>query len=134
MGTGEYLMNVARQCNVEDQVRIVGSKKHDEVFEWLDSLDIYVQSSYQEGLCRAIIEAMSRALPVICSNTGGNFELIDKDYIFECGDYKTLAKLIEKIRPNLSEQARKNFEHSKDYEKNMLDERRQKFFKEFVNS
>lgn len=134
MGTGDYLMEIAKKCGVEDQIRILGVKRHDQVFKWLDSLDIYIQPSYQEGLCRAIIEAMSRALPVICSDTGGNFELVDRDYIFECGDYKRIAFLIEKMRNDLIGQAKKNFEHSKEYEKKVLDERRQLFFKEFVNS
>lgn len=134
IGSGDYLKQVAKECNVEDQVKIIGSIPHNKVFDWLDSLDVYVQSSYQEGLCRAIIEAMSRALPVVCSDAGGNYELIDRNFIFDCGDYQTLCTKLLVIQNHLPEQAERNYLHSKDYEKKVLDKRRHEFFMEFINS
>ncbi len=132
LGTGERLLNLAKELNVENQVRILGAYPHDKVFEWFDNLDIYVQSSYQEGLCRSIIEAMSRALPVVCSDIGGNYELVCRDYIFPCGDCKSLSEKIQEIIPDMKAQARINFEHSKDYDKSVIDERRRIFFKSFI--
>jgi len=134
VGKGDYLKRLSKQLGVSDQVKILGALPHDKVFEWLDSIDIYVQSSYQEGLCRAIIEAMSRACPVVCSNAGGNYELISRDYIFECGDYNTLAQKLIDIIPNMAKEAEDNFEKSKRYDKQVLDERRKKFFLEFINA
>ncbi len=133
MGTGQELIKLAESLGVKDEVKVIGAVPHSKVFEWLDSLDIYIQPSFQEGLCRAIIEAMSRGLPVVCSNTGGNYELIDNDYIFDCGDYNKLSSLLIDIQGHLSEQSKKNFEESKKYEKSMLDSRRKAFFREFVN-
>lgn len=69
--------------HLEDCVSILGAKPHSEVFSWLDSIDIYVQPSFMEGLCRSIVEAMSRACPVICTNVGGNYELVSSDCLFE---------------------------------------------------
>lgn len=133
MGTGQELIKLAESLGVKDEVKVIGAVPHSKVFEWLDSLDIYIQPSFQEGLCRAIIEAMSRGLPVVCSNTGGNYELIDNDYIFDCGDYKKMSSLLIDIQDHLSEQSKKNFEESKKYEKSMLDSRRKTFFRKFVN-
>lgn len=133
MGTGQELIKLAESLGVKDEVKVIGAVPHSKVFEWLDSLDMYIQPSFQEGLCRAIIEAMSRGLPVVCSNTGGNYELIDNDYIFDCGDYNKMASLLIDIQDHLSEQSKKNFEESKKYEKSMLDSRRKAFFREFVN-
>lgn len=133
MGTGQELIKLAESLGVKDEVKVIGAVPHSKVFEWLDSLDIYIQPSFQEGLCRAIIEAMSRGLPVVCSNTGGNYELIDNDYIFDCGDYKKMSSLLIDIQNHLSEQSKRNFEESKKYEKSMLDSRRKAFFREFVN-
>lgn len=133
MGTGQELIKLAESLGVKDEVKVIGAVPHSKVFEWLDSLDIYIQPSFQEGLCRAIIEAMSRGLPVVCSNTGGNYELIDNDYIFDCGDYNKMSSLLIDIQDHLSEQSKKNFEESKKYEKSMLDSRRKAFFREFVN-
>lgn len=133
MGTGQELIKLAESLGVKDEVKVIGAVPHSKVFEWLDSLDIYIQPSFQEGLCRAIIEAMSRGLPVVCSNTGGNYELIDNDYIFDCGDYNKMSSLLIDIQDHLAEQSKKNFEESKKYEKSMLDSRRKVFFREFVN-
>lgn len=133
MGTGQELIKLAESLGVKDEVKVIGAVPHSKVFEWLDSLDMYIQPSFQEGLCRAIIEAMSRGLPVVCSNTGGNYELIDNDYIFDCGDYNKMSSLLIEIQDHLSEQSKKNFEESKKYEKSMLDSRRKAFFREFVN-
>lgn len=132
VGSGEYLRKVAKEYNVSEMVNILGPIKHEMVFPWLDHLDLYIQSSYQEGLCRSIIEAMSRALPVICSDTGGNKELIDSKYIFACGDYYKLAALMEDITRDMKEQAIRNFNESKNYEKSVLDSRRKEFFKAFI--
>lgn len=132
VGTGNHLRKESKKYGVADVVDIIGPIKHDQVFSWLDKLDFYIQPSYQEGLCRSIIEAMSRALPVICSDTGGNKELIDSKYIFDCGDYYKLAALMEDITRDMKEQAIRNFNESKNYEKSVLDSRRKEFFKAFI--
>ena len=80
-GDQKYLQKLINKYNLQEQVKILGVKKHDEVFNWLNGIDIYIQPSYQEGLCRSIVEAMSVACPVICTDTGGNKELIDNKFI-----------------------------------------------------
>lgn len=132
IGKGERLHKLVDELKLNDQVKFMGAKPHNEVFDWLDNIDVYVQPSYQEGLCRIIAEALSRACPVICSDTGGNYELVSRAYIFPCGDYNNLGNLLVKILPNLSEQAKRNFERSKHYEKERLESLRNNFFLEFV--
>ena len=53
LGDESFLRSIAKKYNVEDEVVFLGGKTHDEVFQWLDNIDIYVQPSYQEGLCRS---------------------------------------------------------------------------------
>lgn len=134
IGEGARLKKIAKQLGVENQVKFLGAKNHDEVFKWIDNLDVYIQPSYQEGLCRSIVEAMSRACPVICSDIGGNYELIDRDYLFPCGDYHKLAKLIDKMLVDSYEQSLHNFEKSKKYNKKELDSLRYGFLKKFIES
>lgn len=134
MGNGTRLRRLVDELGMQEQIIFGGAKPHNEVFAWLDDIDIYIQPSYQEGLCRIIVEAMSRACPVICSDTGGNYELVNKDYIFPCGDYVKLASLIEKMRWHFAGEAKRNFEHSKDFEPNKLDNIRNSFLREFANS
>ena len=59
-GNSDYLRKIAKKYGVEDQVVFTGAVSHDEVFRLLDQCDIYVQPSLQEGLPRALVEAMSR--------------------------------------------------------------------------
>lgn len=132
-GNGYHLMNLVKKLGLEEQVKILGAYPHEEVFKWLDHIDIYIQPSYQEGLCRAIVEAISRGCPVIASDTGGNYELINNNYIFPCGNYIQLAALIEKIIPNEVNEAKRNFERSKHYNKERLDLMRNKFLLDFIN-
>lgn len=134
MGKGTRLHKLVKKLNLEEQVHFMGAMNHEQVFEWLKRIDIYIQPSYQEGLCRAIVEAMSCACPVICSDIGGNYELIDRDFIFNCGDYQGLASLIIKMKNRILEQAKINLEKSKKYQKERLDNKRNMFFQDFVNS
>lgn len=66
-----------------------------DVHEWLRTLDLYIQPSFQEGVPRAMIEAMGQSLPCIGSNAGGIPELIDQTCIVKSGDAKGLADKIE---------------------------------------
>ena len=68
------------------------------MFKFYENIDVYIQPSYQEGLCRSIVEAMSKACPVVCSDAGGNYELIQEEFIFHKGNSKALQKKIEYIR------------------------------------
>ena len=133
-GNGDKLKKVIYDLGIDDRVFILGVKPHEEVFSWFDSIDVYVQPSFMEGLCRSIIEAMSRACPVICTNVGGNYELISSDCLFEKGNYIKLADVLERFMDkNIQiEEAKKNFEKSKEYNKEKLNRKRDCFYKEFI--
>lgn len=136
LGTGAKIISLAKKLGISDNIKILGGKKHNEMFDWYDQIDVYVQPSYQEGLCRSIVEAMSRACPVICSNAGGNYELIDSKYIFPVGDAKTLAEKIEQVlkENNFAQMAKLNFEKSKNYDGDKLNAERWAFIKKFIGN
>lgn len=135
-GDSSKLQEEAKKQNVEDQIVFIGSIPHEQVFDWLDRIDVYIQPSYQEGLCRSVVEAMSRACPVICSDACGERELADERFIFKRGDWRTLAKKIEMVNNKtiMLEQAERGYRKSFDYKKSVLDERRKNFYLEFINS
>ncbi|GGD65621.1 glycosyltransferase family 4 protein [Paenibacillus nasutitermitis] len=104
------------------------------VFEWLDELDLYIQPSFQEGLPRATIEAMSRGCPVIGSTAGGIPELIDAQWLHKPGDDKQLAAKLSFAAGNrewMKEQAERNFERASHYTKVKLDQKRLAFWVSF---
>ena len=134
-GNPEYLSTVAKECGVEEKVHIIGPKPHDEIFDILDQMDIYVQPSLQEGLPRAVIEAMSRGCPVLGSSTGGIPELIASECVFKRKSSSSFIMMMSKINMDfLLRNAKLNFEKAKEYEKDYLDKKREEFYMEFKRS
>ena len=84
-------------------------------------------------MCRAIIEAMSRACPCIVSNVGGNPELIDERYIFKRQNIiDLLNKLVDIINNEMEEQAKVNFSNAKKYYKEYIDKLRNNFYESII--
>ncbi|WLR49050.1 glycosyltransferase [Halobacillus litoralis] len=134
-GDPTYLKKVAEDFGVFENIKFLGSLKHEKVFEWLDDIDIYIHPSKQEGLSRAIIEAMSRGCPVIGADAGGIHELIDNKYIFDKGDLNKIVHLYKEMdEGEMEDQALKNHESSKKYIKSVLYNRRKNFFNDFIEN
>jgi len=99
LGTGRLQDNyadLAAQLGVSDSIFFDGSLAGGKaVFDWLDKLDIYIQPSKTEGLPRALLEAMSRGLPIVATNVGGIPELINPNWLIAPNDSKDLAKKIQ---------------------------------------
>ena len=73
VGTGKpnRLRNLAAELGIANQIEFLGEFKHDDVQKWFETIDIYVHPSRSEGLPRTILEAMTKAVPCICSSVGG---------------------------------------------------------------
>ena len=111
----------------------MGSVPHDKIFAWLETIDLYLQPSKQEGLPRAVVEAMSCACPVAGARTGGIPELVDEEWIFRPGDVKDICRILQKAATeDLSRQAQRSFQVATRYEKDRLEQLRGEFFQKFV--
>lgn len=136
-GDQSFLKQIAKDCGVDDQIKLLGGMSHEDVFSWLDTIDLYIQPSKQEGLPRALIEAMSRGVPAIGSNTGGIPELLGDDCIFKkgCGCEHRIAEILQSFtKEKMLWQAGKNFETASHYRKEQLDAKRARFYKNFFAS
>lgn len=133
-GDQTYLKKIIHKYNLNKQSKIIGKlKAGKEIYEFLDSLDIYIHPSKQEGLPRVVIEAMSRGCPVLASSVAGIPELIDEKYLHNVGNYKKLSKDLIKIiddKKELKKMATNNFENSKKYKFNVIETRRSSFFQQ----
>lgn len=132
-GDNKYLKSLVEKYNIEKEVVFLGAVKHDEVFEILKTVDIYIQPSLQEGLCRALIEAMSVGCCCIASNAGGNTELLDSEFIFKKKRVKELEKIIKKlINDNtlIQKACERNYEYSKKYDNKNTEKLRNEFYLE----
>ena len=70
----EALQQLIQTCHLQEKVRLLGHRE--DVQAILAASDIFVLPSFFEGTSMAILEAMSNGLPVICTNVGGNKNLI----------------------------------------------------------
>lgn len=136
-GDQSYLKSIAKKYDVAEKIHFMNYIPHNEIFSWLEDIDIYVQPSRQEGLPRALIEAMSRGLPALGARTAGIPELLDNQYIFSntkrnideiCTIFKQFTK------ETMAQQGIRNFEESKKYKREIIEKRRTEFFNDFKNS
>lgn len=129
-GSQEYLRRIAKKHKVEDQVVFLGRLPLEDVFNQIDNTDIYIQPSLQEGLPRAVIEAMSRACPCLGAKTAGIPELIHAEAVFEKKSEKAIAEKILMLidEKKLETFAEENFENSKLYLDSILDKRRNEYY------
>jgi glycosyltransferase involved in cell wall biosynthesis len=135
IGNKEYLEKYALKYGVQDNLFFEGLIERNNLFNFLDKVDIYVQPSKTEGLPRAMIEAMSRACVCIGSNVGGIPELVSSEFLFEKANAKELSNMIKKIilSGKMNDLAQSNFEKSKLYTKEVLEKRRTQFYDIFLN-
>lgn len=133
-GDNSILKEIAEKKGVSDQVYFHGAIPHQEVLDYLDSIDIYIQPSKQEGLPRALIEAMSRGCMCLGSKTAGIPELLQPEFIFPKGDVKEIVKQLLDITEEVQiAQAKRNYETAKEYDVNLLNEKRNIFIELFKN-
>ncbi len=97
--------------------------RHEDVFNWLETIDIYTQPSRQEGLPRALIEAMSRGLPAFGARTAGIPELLEKEFIFSNTKYnidEICSILVGFSKEKMLSQSIYNFNEAKKVQKRVL--------------
>ncbi len=132
-GDPKRLMDIVERENIIDQVRILGPLKHEEIFDFLKKIDVYIQPSKLEGLPRALVEAMSLGLPCLGSNVGGIPELLDENCLFTANDISNIKTKLESIQSDwMKMQSKRNFEIAKEYEKLKLENKRQTFYNYFL--
>lgn len=136
-GNRSALMQVVNECHVFKQVSFVGGVPHEEINDWLDSIDVYIQPSRTEGLPRAVIEAQGRGLPCFGTRVGGIPELLREDALFDMDKNvaKTIANLLQSITATKEiELAMDNLARAERFNSSCLDERRDSFYRSFYSA
>jgi glycosyltransferase involved in cell wall biosynthesis len=98
----------------------------------LDAADLFVLPSRQEGLPRAMIEAMARGLPCVGSTVGGVPELLEAEDMVAPGDPAALAKKIRGVLGDTERMVRmsaRNLVRSREYRDEAVRGRRHEFYR-----
>ncbi|TXG38875.1 glycosyltransferase family 4 protein [Seonamhaeicola maritimus] len=67
----EALKFAISQLNLEWDVELLGRKSHEETLYIIEDADIYLQYSYSEGFCNAVLEAQACGVLCVVSDGGG---------------------------------------------------------------
>ncbi len=136
VGAGRYqreLESRAVAIGLESRVRFCGQLATAEaVRAELDRADLFVLPSRQEGLPRAMIEAMARALPCVGSTVGGIPELLPAEDLVPPNDARALARKIRDVVTDPARMARmsaRNLDKAREYAPDALVQRRELFYR-----
>lgn len=88
------VMSRVKKLGIEGHVELLGWVGDEERLKLLDSTATFVLPSYVEGLPMAVIEAMSRGVPVVASSVGGIPDVIEDGIsgrLVRPGDVQSIA-------------------------------------------
>lgn len=126
------LEELARSHGVGEQIRFLGKLPPGAaVREELDECDLFVLPSRQEGLPRALLEAMARALPCVATDVGGIPELLSADELVPAGDAAALAAKLREVLTDpqrLSRLSAENLDKAREFRREILLPRRREFY------
>ena len=107
-----------------------------DVENWLSKIDIYCQFSRREGISRALLEAMNLGLPVVATNAGGTYEIVDRKSLFEIDDVNKSITIIEDMIIDADfyrEMCKLSFNTTARFQKRSLANKRKEFWSDFGN-
>lgn len=90
---------VAR-LNLTEAVKFVGYQSQANVRQYMQETDVFVMSSFAEGVPVVLMEAMAAGVPVVSTQVAGIGELVENGisgFLVPPGDSSTLADRIEKL-------------------------------------
>lgn len=108
-GAGDQLKNtvaLARELGIADRVKFTGFLRGEAVNRAYDRASVYVMPSVSEPFGLTALEAASRGVPVILSNTSGAAEVLQKGSLkVDYWDVDTMARMIVSVltKPGLAD-------------------------------
>ncbi|MES9851876.1 MAG: glycosyltransferase [Candidatus Thiodiazotropha sp. L084R] len=137
IGDGEYrqyLEDLAVQYGIKDRVVFVGKLLGgDAVQREIDKCDIFALPSRQEGLPRALMEAMARGAPCFGTTVGGIPELLPEECLVPAGNVGALTDKIMnfcKDSKKLVRYSEENFAKAHEYHFEVVSKQRMAFYKD----
>lgn len=135
IGSGQYrsaLEARAAAHGLGERVLFRGHLPATDIRAALDGADLFVLPSRQEGLPRAMLEAMARALPCIGSRAGGIPELLREEDLVAANDEGGLAdKIVEVLADpqRLARMSEQSFQKATEYRPEALHPRMLAFYR-----
>lgn len=100
IGSGQLkakLQKLINDLNLNDYVKLIGAKPHDEIPLWMNACDLFVLSSLSEGNPTVMFECLGCGKPFVGTSVGGVPEIIINDNLGYLCEPKNPDKLAENI-------------------------------------
>ncbi len=98
------LLQLIKRLNLSDRIFLLGYQNN--AFRFIPFFDVYVISSYTEGLPITLLEAIQSGIPIVATQVGEIPKLIEHGKFGELvppGDAQALAAAIEKVYRNMKQ-------------------------------
>jgi glycosyltransferase involved in cell wall biosynthesis len=140
IGDGKHRPELEQQAadlGIRERIQFLGKlPAGDRIFAELDQADLFLMPSFQEGLPRAMVEAMARGLPCIATAVGGIPELLPPENLVAAGDATALASKIQAVLTHpdrMSQMSAQNLKTAMGYVEEVLRQQRNAFY-EYVKA
>lgn len=97
------LQNKINESKLQDRIVLLGSKPNNEIQQYYQAADVFINPSYTEGFPRVVIEAMACGLPVIATNAGGTIDIFgssQKEFVVNREDVNLFREKLIKVLSN----------------------------------
>ncbi len=113
----EFLENLSEDLNVSAQIRFLGLKNREYIYQHLCDYDLMCHPSRFEGFGLTVAEGMAAKLPVLVATGDGPYEIIGQGkygFSFENGSVESCADMLQYIVGHYDEalqKVEKSYEH-----------------------
>lgn len=137
-GENQLVENVIVDNNLQDIVQFLGWVEGTEKEELLKSCDVFILTSYNEGLPMSILEAMVYKKAIISTNVGGIPRIVrpgENGWLIAPGDINSLGSVFTNLKQNiniLDIYGKRSFEIAADYSPESVKEKLGRIYEEVV--
>lgn len=135
-GYKERLLKLCKELGIEDKVIFKGWLSGEELWKAYSNADIFIWTSRYDNFAHALVEAAYFKLPIISTKVGIAEDLLDKEFLIEKEDYKTLSdKILELIsdQKKIKEISEENHKRSLNYSYKKMVKKYYELYLELIN-
>jgi len=116
-GLRNSLQKQITKLNLQNNIKLIGAIRHEEISDWMNACDIFALPSIRESFGVVQIEAMACGKPVVATINGGSEEIITSEDVGFLCEKENAIDLAEKLEMALNKNwvKEKILKHAQNY-------------------